>query len=135
MKAFVDTSGWVALFDKADKYHRRTVKEWNKLQGRSLHLLTSDYIIDETLTHLSDACGRHVAVSFGGWLLRTNYIEIARVDETMWDNAWQMFQVYDDKEWSFTDCVSFNLMQAYRLWVAFTFDHHFEQAGFQLWPR
>jgi predicted nucleic acid-binding protein len=48
--------------------------------------------------------------------------------------AWEMFQAYEDKEWSFTDCTSFVLMQRRQLYLAFSFDYHFKQAGFQLWP-
>jgi len=35
-----------------------------------------------------------------------------------------------DKDWSFTDCISFAVMQAEGLTEALTADHHFEQAGF-----
>lgn len=45
-----------------------------------------------------------------------------------------MFQAYEDKQWSSTDCTSFVLMQRRLLYLAFSFDHHFEEAGFQLWP-
>jgi predicted nucleic acid-binding protein len=60
---------------------------------------------------------------------------MARIDDEVWETAWEMFQAYRDKEWSFTDCTSFVLMQQHHLWQVFAFDHHFEQAGFQLWPR
>ncbi|MBI5054401.1 MAG: type II toxin-antitoxin system VapC family toxin, partial [Chloroflexi bacterium] len=42
---------------------------------------------------------------------------------------------YNDKQYSFTDCTSFVVMQKRKLRDAFTFDHHFEQMGFRLWPR
>ena len=56
------------------------------------------------------------------------------MDEEWWAAAWQLFQTYDDKEWPFTDCTSFILMQRRIIRQAFAFDRHFEQAGFQLWP-
>ncbi|MGB8297859.1 MAG: hypothetical protein WCG85_20750 [Polyangia bacterium] len=33
--------------------------------------------------------------------------------------------------WSFTDCVSFQIMKAHRLREALTKDEHFEKAGFK----
>jgi len=43
-----------------------------------------------------------------------------------------MFRKYKDKEWSFTDCVSFAVMRELRVRDACTTDHHFKQAGFML---
>jgi predicted nucleic acid-binding protein len=36
-----------------------------------------------------------------------------------------------DKEWSFTDCASFGVMNEEGIEQALTGDHHFEQAGFR----
>ena len=40
------------------------------------------------------------------------------------------FRKHADKEWSFTDCVSFAVMHELRIREAFTTDLHFKQAGF-----
>ncbi len=36
-----------------------------------------------------------------------------------------------DQEWSLTDCISFIVMQQRGISPALTYDHHFEQAGFE----
>lgn len=135
MNFFVDTSGWVALFDRSDMHHPRAKQGLQDVQGQPLLLLTSDYILDETLTHLLYTCGRNVAVEFGGWALSTRHVVVTHIDEEIWSAAWKMFQSYQDKEWSFTDCTSFVCMQRHQMWQAFAFDQHFKQAGFQLWPE
>ena len=43
--------------------------------------------------------------------------------------ACALFRKYADKEWSFTDCVSFGTMRELRVRDAFTIDHHFKQSG------
>jgi uncharacterized protein len=43
--------------------------------------------------------------------------------------AWETFQQFDDKRWSFTDCTSKVVMQKLDISVAFAFDHHFRQFG------
>jgi predicted nucleic acid-binding protein len=135
VKLFVDSSGWIGLFAKADKYHLPAVAAFNKIEGSKTLFITSDYVIDESLTYIKKTYGRHNALRFGQWVLATDLVEIHHVDEEMWQLAWQMFQEYDDKKWAFTDCTSFALMRQHNLWQAFAFDHHFEQAGFQRWPK
>ncbi|HZC36796.1 MAG TPA: hypothetical protein VE242_14330, partial [Chthoniobacterales bacterium] len=41
-----------------------------------------------------------------------------------------LFRKHSDKEWSFTDCLSFIVMRELRIRDAFSSDHHFSQAGF-----
>ena len=43
--------------------------------------------------------------------------------------AWQTFEQFDDKSWSFTDCTSKVVMEQRGIRKAFAFDHHFYQFG------
>jgi uncharacterized protein len=43
--------------------------------------------------------------------------------------AWEMFEQFDDKNWSFTDCTSRVVMEQLGIKVAFAYDHHFHQFG------
>lgn len=135
MRYFVDTSAWVGIFDASDKYYPRAVNGLNDLLGRSITLYTSDYVFDETVTILLNRGGKQQAIRFGRWALSNENIEFIYIDYKLWQAAWKMFQNYNDKQWAFTDCTSFALMRQHNLHQAFAFDRHFEQAGFQLWPR
>ena len=134
MRLFVDSSGWIALSARGDKHYKVAAQSFSATRDEPLHLVTSDYVLDESLTHIQKHFGHRGAVEFGRWVLSNDRVEVARVDDEIWEVAWEMFQSYDDKEWSFTDCTSFVLMQRRQLFVAFSFNHHFQQAGFQLWP-
>lgn len=134
-KLFADTSGWDSIVDKSDKYHLALADTLRDFQEQRISILTSDYVLDETLTHLLKATGHRSARDFGRWILQSAQVEVARIDDELWNAAWEMFQTFDDNEWSFTDCTSFVLMQRRQLFVAFSFDHHFRQAGFRLWPN
>lgn len=134
MNLFVDSSGWVALFDKSDKYHQIASASFRLLEGQAVTFNTSDYVFDEAITILLRRGGHGAATKFGLWLLTTRNVNIIHVDEIVWQATWEMFQTFDDKAWAFTDCTSFVLMRQHNLWQAFSFDQHFVQAGFQLWP-
>jgi uncharacterized protein len=42
---------------------------------------------------------------------------------------------HDDPRWSFTDCVSFVTMRRAGVTRAFTLDHNFAEAGFEILPK
>lgn len=134
MSLFVDASGWIALFSAADKYHAAASLAFRSLQTTPRRLVTSDYVLDETLTYLRLTFDHPTAVRFGRWVSAAAYVETIWIDDALWQDAWRMFQSYADKRWSFTDCTSFVLMRQHGLYHAFAFDRHFQQAGFQLWP-
>jgi hypothetical protein len=47
--------------------------------------------------------------------------------------AWPLYcpKARDDKTWSFTDCISFEIMCRREIAIALSADRHFRQAGFQ----
>jgi predicted nucleic acid-binding protein len=134
MRFFVDTSGWIALVDRQDAHYADLAAEGRTLQDQRVRLITSDYVLDEALTHLRARLSHKVATDFGRLALSSTNVEIVRVDEEVWAAAWEIFQAYSDKHWSFTDCTSFAIMRQRNLAQALAFDRHFIQAGFQLWP-
>ncbi len=135
MRLFADTSAWVAYFDRDDMFHHAARLALTSLRDQRVTFLTSDYVLDETITMLSSYTGHRVAVAFGDWVQSERRVQIVRVNEELWQAAWQLFKRYHDKKFSFTDCTSFVLMQRQGLVDVFGFDHHFEQIGFRLWPH
>ena len=133
MKLFVDTSAWVAYADPNDRWHAAASKAMTGSIGARVTFVTTDYVLDETITLLLYHAGRRQAIDFGDNVLKSRQVRLVRVDKEIWDQAWQLFKRYDDKSWAFTDCTSFVVMRQMGLQRAFAFDRHFEQAGFQLW--
>jgi len=56
------------------------------------------------------------------------------VDEEIQSKAWEIAIKYRDKDFSFTDCASFAVMEMLDIREAFAFDKHFEQYGFIFSP-
>jgi len=74
------------------------------------------------------------AVEVGDNLLRSTAVDMIHVDEELLQQGWRYLARHQDKRYSLTDCVSFALMERLGIAVAFTVDHHFEQAGFDIEP-
>jgi len=47
------------------------------------------------------------------------------------ESALRRYKQAADKSWSFTDCASFQVMEAEQIQAALTHDQHFAQAGFE----
>jgi predicted nucleic acid-binding protein len=124
---FVDSGAWFAYLIQTDQNHPRAV-EW--MGGNHEPLLTTDYIVDETLTLLRSRGHNEKAVAWGTALVTTDELaKVHRVTETEFTLAWIVFSTFRDKEWSFTDCTSKVVMEALGVTTAFGFDQHFRQFG------
>ncbi len=134
MNLFADSSAWIALYDENDKYHMRAQQAFRHLLDQSVVFVMTDYVIAETATMVLYRAGHAQAVRFGEWALHSGNVRQVRLESATWSEAWRMFKMYDDKDFSFVDCTSFVVMRREHLVNAFTFDHHFTQMGFRLWP-
>ena len=121
---FVDTGGWYAFLDKDDVNHESALKFMKEL---SQLLITSNYIIDETLTLVKERLGYNVAIKIGQKLWDEEIAQLVRVTSSDEQEAWKIFVKYQDKGFSFTDCTSFALIERLGISSAFAFDDHFKQ--------
>src|ERR1041385_1910521 len=127
---FMDTAGFLALWDAGDEHHPEAVRLQTELARKRRRFLTSEYIVDETVTLLLVRHSHAAAVDFLDTLEKSESLRLEWIDPSRFHAASRWFRKHADKEWSFTDCVSFAVMQELRLRDAFTTDHHFRQAGF-----
>ncbi len=131
MRLFVDTSAWLALNDRNDRYYNKAVSKSTEIKKQRIELITSEYIIDEAITLIRYRVSHKAAVIFGDSVINSNIVRIIDVTGEDRTRVWEMFKRYEDKELSFTDCISFVLMKNLKLHKAFTFDEHFKHVGFE----
>jgi uncharacterized protein len=123
---FVDTGAWFASVVPSDSVHAAAVR-W--LSENTEPLLTTDYVIDETLTLLQRRGEISRARSLGEHFFSGELATIYYLTEADIAQAWETFRRFSDKEWSFTDCTSKIVIEKLNLAHAFAFDHHFRQFG------
>ena len=49
---FVDSGAWIALTDTSDQYHDEATGIYATLKQQRMRFITTDYVIDETVTRL-----------------------------------------------------------------------------------
>jgi len=131
-KLFIDTGAWIALNNKRDQHYKDAITANIDFLDSGYFYVTSDYVLDETFTLLRSDVGHKRTVEFGyeiRSLKNNSKINVFHLNQVVLDRAWEIFETYSDKDFSFTDCTSFSVMEILDIKEAFSFDKHFEQFG------
>ncbi len=126
---FIDTAAFLAVENRRDDHHERALAFRDASLGDGQTFVTSDYVLDESYTLIRLKAGHAVAVQFGEDVRASRVLRVEHVTPEIVETAWRIFKTFADKEFSFTDCTSFALMERLRVRTAFTFDEHFQQYG------
>lgn len=132
---FIDTGALIALSDRKDQYHINATVTYTRLKLLRERILTTDYIIDETVTRLRYDLNHLTAIKFLDFIERaekTGVIIIEKIDEIIFQEAKSIFRKYDSTVFSFTDCTSFAVCKIKKIFEAFAFDQHFIMMGINL---
>lgn len=97
-------------------------------------LVSTDYVIDETLTLIRVRLGLKAAERWWNQIEESSRLRWEWINSARADRARRWFFRWKDKAFSFTDCTSFVVMRELRLRTALTTDRHFLQAGFEIVP-
>jgi predicted nucleic acid-binding protein len=132
---FIDTGAFVARHLPRDQHHKAALAGWKQLARRGWRCLTTSFVIDESVTLLARRAGAGFAAERARAMLASERLRIVRPTADDELAALELLEKYEAKEISFTDCVSFVTMRARGVRRAFSFDRHFREAGFLLWPN
>lgn len=127
---FVDTSGWYSFIDAKDASHA-AVRDHIENAGR---LVTTNYIVDETVTLVARRRGHRAAVQIGSVLRDSEQVQTIWVEPDIEQEAWSLFSARPDKKYSLTDCTSFIVMRRFGLTTVVATDRDFAREGFVVVP-
>jgi predicted nucleic acid-binding protein len=129
-RIFADTSYWIALIDRNDKWHKKAMRLSQSL-GRVL-LITTDEVLTEVLTFFSGYGPqlRKSVVQIAFNILTNKHNEVVEQSRTSFLTGLELYEKRLDKDYSLTDCISMQTMREGKLTEVLTSDHHFSQEGF-----
>lgn len=131
---YIDTGALIARYVAKDNQHAEALSLWKTLDKNKDKLFTSNFVLDETFTLLGRKAGNQFAAERAKAIVSSEAFTILRPDKSNELEALKFFEKYADQMVSYTDCISFSLMREYKIKRAFTFDKHFDLAGFQTIP-
>lgn len=133
MKVFIDTWGFKALMDSDDEHHKQVTDLFNSFWKEKIILITTDYILDETITLLSVRAGITPARKFSEVIVNTDSINKKWIEKRFFYDALEMKFRYKDKpKISFTDFTSMAVMLSENIKKVVTNDNHFESVNLGL---
>ena len=79
---FVDSGAWIALLNRRDQHHDDAAAILDSLGQQKAQLLTTDYVIDETVTWLRYRVNHAIAVQF---------LDLIESSSTQSDKFWNSY--------------------------------------------
>ena len=128
-EVFVDTSGFFSILNPHDRDHTAAIR-WMLDFGARTPIVTTDYILDETITLLQSRRQPHLIEPWLTNILTSENCQVLWMTPERFEEVRRFFAKHADKDWSFTDCFSFCVMRERQISQALASDQHFRQAGF-----
>ena len=129
---FVDTSAFYALLDGDDAEHSRGLKSWERESPGEGSLVTTNYVVLESMALLQSRLGMPAVRAFHDAVLPL--VRMEWITEGIHAQAVSAFIATDRRGLSLVDLSSFETMRRLGIRSAFTFDRHFRQHGFDTVP-
>jgi predicted nucleic acid-binding protein len=127
IRALIDTGAIYALVTTTDRHHseaRDFLRRW--MQRKGVFCL-SDLFFVETMTLIKRRMGSAMAIQVGRELRENPLFVWISLTPDLEKETWSVFQSYEDKEWSYTDCELLVLSNRLNVFNIFAFDAHFRQ--------
>jgi predicted nucleic acid-binding protein len=131
---FVNSSGWLALYNNNDPNHPAARALWEQLRSQPVRFVITDYVLDQVYTALKMFGSLHAAQAVQQLIRNSQLVRLFMVDSVIFDRAWRVFVEDEQPQWTFTDCVNFSVIQYLGISEVFTFDANFAHPSLTIVP-
>jgi len=125
---FIDTSAFLAVLDKGDKFHKEALKKWAFLAKHPSDPWTTDYVRLESWSLIQRRMGAEAVAAFqDDWL---PLCKIHHVSTDGFERAAAQWRIAQRRNLSLVDLTSFDAMRQLAIRTALAFDSHFQEMGY-----
>lgn len=132
-RLFVDSSAWLAFFSARDQHHAEADDLFRRAAGNRARLLTSNLVVAEVHRLLLFRAGIEPARRALERIEASTLVALQFATSAHHRAACRWLARLADQKLTYTDAVSFSLMEAARIKTVLTFDRDFRIAGFEVW--
>ena len=129
----VDSGAWIALLSARDQHHVEAEELFRRAAREGVPLLTTNLILAEVHRFVLFRAGIRAAAMALGHIESSALVRIEFATEAHHRAALGWLRRYDDQRFTYTDAVSFAVMQAARCRAVLGFDRDFAIARFSFW--
>jgi uncharacterized protein len=127
---FIDTSAWIALFSARDQNHKDADRSFRKLINAKHNMVTTNLILAELHRLLLHRAGIRAAAVALERIEASPLVRIEFPGAVHHESAKSWIRKLYEHPISYTDAVSFAVMEISGYTEALAYDHHFHIAGF-----
>ncbi len=121
MKIFIDSNIFISLVNRTDPNHKKALYLFNEIEKNKDDVTTSNYVISEVTTILSQRFSHNMAIKFGNDLYSGDTI-ILTTDKYIENLTWDIFKKNINKDISYVDCSNIAFCTKHKISKMITFD-------------
>ena len=130
-RVFVDSGPWIAFASARDGHHTEAALLFQRAVSTRVPLITTNLVVAAVQRLLLLRAGRAVAQVFLDRLDRSPALRLVFAKAEHHERARAWLDKLDDQVVSYTDAVSFAVVESERCSAVMTFDQDFTVAGFR----
>jgi predicted nucleic acid-binding protein len=131
-KILIDTSALFDILDSNGANHRAAKTFWFDLLEKEAQVFCTSYILLETLALIQKRLGMKAVRDFHQNMVPV--LHVVWISEEDHNNAIEALLLSNRRRLSLVDCSSFVTMRRLGISMAFAFDPHFIEQGFEVLP-
>jgi hypothetical protein len=128
---FIDSSAWIALFSRRDQHHGEADRMFRSMVASKERMLTTNLVLAEIHRLFLHRAGIKAATSVLEKVEASPLVKIEFADSTHHQSAMAWMGKLREHPISYTDAVSFSVMEAAGCSDVLSYDQHFRIAGFK----
>lgn len=127
---FVDSGAWIAFFSARDRHHSAADTLIRRCAAARTRILTTNLVLAEVHRLLLHRAGIRAAAAALDHICRSSLVEIVFADAPLHERARTWLAKLDDQTITYTDAISFAVIERAGCASVLTFDRDFDIAGF-----
>lgn len=132
-RLYVDSGGWIALLSARDQHHSEADRLFRLAAKHRIPLFTSNLVLAEVHRLLLYRAGARAGAVSLRRVLSSHLVHLECATPVHHAAGLEWLERLSEQQVTYTDAVSFAVMESIQCLKAISFDRHFSLAGFALW--